>query len=227
MSVRAAGWRMGDWNENREHELLLGAKLQNGITMKLIWIILPLIILAVVMIVAYGWYVSLITKRNKAREALSGIDVQLRKRFDLIPNILKVASRFLQHERELMTQITELRARATQSYNPGDKESVSVHLEAAGALQPAMMRLFAVSENYPQLKSDQTMLTAQHTYTEVEGHIAAARRAYNATVTNLNNSVEIFPGSLIAAIAGVKTMPFYDEKEEAARQPVDASEFLS
>jgi len=178
------------------------------------------------LVVGYGWYASLIQKRNKAREALSGIDVQLRKRFDLIPNILKIASRFMQHERELMTQITDLRTQALQTYDRGNAESVSGHLQAAGALQPAMMKLFAVAENYPQLKSDQNMLTAQHTYTEVEGHIAAARRAYNAAVTSLNNSVEIFPGSLIAAIAGVKGMPFYEETEAAARQPVDAAEFL-
>jgi len=190
----------------------------------------PAIILIIVGVLAlfigYGWYASLIRKRNKAREALSGIDVQLRKRFDLVPNILKIANRFMQHERELMTQITDLRVKATQSYDPGDNESVAGHLQAAGALQPAMMRLFAVSENYPQLKSDQTMLEAQQTYTEVEGHIAAARRAYNAAVNSLNNSVEIFPGNLIAAIARVKGMPFYEETEAAARQSVDAAEFL-
>lgn len=190
----------------------------------------PVIILlavgTLILVVGYGWYASLIQKRNKAREALSGIDVQLRKRFDLIPNILKIASRFMQHERELMTQITDLRAQALQVYDKSSAESVSGHLQAAGALQPAMMKLFAVAENYPQLKSDQNMLAAQHTYSEVEGHIAASRRAYNATVTSLKNSVEIFPGSVIAAMAGIKTMPFYEETEAAARQPVDASEFL-
>jgi len=189
-------------------------------------IILLLAILTLTLIVAYGWYASLVRKRNQAREALSGIDVQLRKRFDLIPNILKIASRFMQHERELLTLITDLRAQALQAYDRGNTESVSDHLQSAGALQPAMLKLFAVAENYPQLKSDQNMLAAQHTYTEVEGHIAAARRAYNATVTSLNNSVEIFPGSLIAALAGVKGLPFYEESEAAARQPVDAAGFL-
>jgi len=189
------------------------------------WILL--IGIGLVLAIAYSWYASLVRKRNKAREALSGIDVQLRKRFDLIPNILKIAGRFLQHEKDLMSQITELRTRAMERYNPGDAESVSTHLQAAGALQPAMVRLFAVSENYPELKSNETMVTAQHTYTEVEGHIAAARRAYNASVTNLNNSVEIFPGNVIAAMAGIKSMPFYQETEEAARQPVDAGEYLT
>jgi LemA protein len=189
------------------------------------WIAITVVVLT--LITTYSWYASQIGKRNKAREALSGIDVQLRKRFDLIPNILKIASRFMQHETELMTQITNLRSQASQTYDRSNAESVSSHLQAAGALQPAMMKLFAIAENYPQLKSDQTMLTAQHTYAEVEGHIAAARRAYNAAVTSLNNSVEIFPGSLIAAIASIKAMPFYEETEAAARQPVDAAELLN
>jgi len=190
-----------------------------------IWIVL--VVAAVALIFGYTWYASLIRKRNRSREALSGIDVQLRKRFNLIPNILKIASRFMQHEKDLMAQITDLRVRAMQSYNPGDAESISSHLQTAGALQPAMMRLFAVAESYPDLKSNQAMLSAQHTYTEVEGHIAAARRAYNAAVTSLNNSVEIFPGSLIAAVAGVNSMPFYEETEEAALQPIDAGSFLN
>ena len=193
--------------------------------MTALWVILGIVVL--ILIVGYIWYAGLISKRNKAKEALSGIDVQLRKRFDLIPNILKIASRFLEHEKELLTNITDLRAKAMKDYNPGDPDAVKGHLEAAGALQPAMMRLFAVAENYPDLKSDTTMVRAQDTYTEVEGHIAAARRAYNAAVTSLNNSVEIFPGSVIARMANVQGMPFYEETEEAARQPVDASDFLN
>lgn len=193
--------------------------------MTALWVILGIIVL--LLVIGYIWYASLISKRNSAREALSGIDVQLRKRFDLIPNILKIASRFLEHEKELLTNITDLRAKAMKDYNPGDPDGVKNHLEAAGALQPAMMRLFAVAENYPDLKSDTTMVRAQDTYTEVEGHIAAARRAYNASVTSLNNAVEIFPGSMIARMAGVQGMPFYEETEEAARQPVDASDFLN
>ena len=193
--------------------------------MNALWVILAIV--ALILIVGYMWYAGLISKRNKARESLSGIDVQLRKRFDLIPNILKIASRFMEHEKELLTNITDLRTKAMQDYNPGDGDSVKGHLQAAGAIQPAMMKLFAVAENYPDLKSDATMVRAQDTYTEVEGHIAAARRAYNASVTNLNNAVEIFPGSMIARMANVQGMPFYEETEEAARQPVDAGDFLT
>ena len=87
------------------------------------------------------------------------------------------------------------------------------------------MRFFATAEAYPELRSAEAMTKAQDTYTEVEGHISAARRFYNAAVTDLNNAVEVFPGSVIAGMAGVKPMPFY-EVEEAARAPVNAGDYL-
>ena len=143
-----------------------------------------------------------------------------------MPNILKIASRFMEHEKELLGEITALRSRAMATYDPNNPEAVKSHLESAGAMAPAMARFFAVAENYPDLKSQEPMLRAQDSYTEVEAHIAAARRAYNAAVTQLNNAVEIFPGNLIAGIAGVQGMPFYEETEAAAREPVDADAFL-
>lgn len=193
--------------------------------MTAVWILIALAV--VLVLVVYGWYMALIKRRNRAREALSSIDVQLRKRADLVPNVLKIASRFMQHESELMTQLTELRASTVKDYDPKDPEAVKAHLESAGALSGAMMRLFAVAENYPELKSNETMITAQHTYTEVEGHIAASRRFYNAAVTELNNAVEIFPGTIIAGMANVQEMPFFEETDEAAKKPVDASDYLT
>jgi LemA protein len=193
--------------------------------MTAVWILIAIVL--IVLIAGYGWYMALIKRRNRAREALSSIDVQLRKRADLVPNVLKIASRFMQHERELMTELTELRASTMQGYDPKDPEAVKQHLQSADALKGAMMRLFAVAENYPQLKSNETMVTAQDTYSEVEGHIAAARRFYNAAVTELNNAVQIFPGSVIAGMANVQEMPFYEETDEAAKKPVDASDYLT
>jgi LemA protein len=181
---------------------------------------------AVVLIAIYVWYAGLVRKRNKAQQALSGIDIQLRKRFDLIPNVLKIASRFMKHERELLTEISKLRSRAMEGYDKLDPESVRQHLDAAAAAQPAITSIFASAEDYPELRSSETMLTAQQTYTEVEGHLAAARRTYNATVEQLNSSIQIFPGSLIAAMARIKVMPFYEEDTKAARQPVSASKYL-
>ena len=195
-----------------------------GQVMTGLYIIIAIVVLLLVL--AYGWYMALIKRRNKALEALSSIDVQLRKRFDLLPNVLKIASRFMEHEKELLNQLTAQRAAAMKEYQPTDPNQVKDHLQAAGALGGSMMRLFAVAENYPDLKSDATMVNAQDTASEVEANIAAARRFYNAAVTSLNNSVQIFPGSIIAGIARVKEMPFYEEEEEAAKAPVDASAYL-
>ncbi len=187
---------------------------------------LPLILtVAVPLVIAYAWYASLIGKRNKAREALSTIDVQLRQRFDLIPNILKIAQKFMDHEKDLMSEITAMRTAAQQGYDRNDTQAVKEHFATAEKLAGKMGALMVSVENYPTLKSDQTMLQAQQTYNEVEAQIVAARRFYNASVTDLNNAVQIFPGNIIARLAGVAEMPFY-EAEEAARAPVDAAQYL-
>lgn len=181
--------------------------------------------LGIVVIIAYLWYVSLIKKRNAGREALSGIDVQLKKRANLVPNILKIAKKFMEHEKSLLTDITALRAQVTAGYDLNDAEAIRLHLVAAEQLNSKMGQLMVNVENYPELKSDSTMLQAMQTYNEVEEHISAARRFYNAAVSELNTAVEIFPGSIIAAMANVRVMPFY-EADEAAKTPVDAADFL-
>lgn len=183
-------------------------------------------ILVLAIVGGYAWYAALITRRNRAREALSSIDVQLRKRHDLIPNVLKLARRFMTHERELLDSLTRLRAEAQAGYRPEVPEEVARHLAAEGALQAGLVRLFAVAENYPDLRSSETIITAQQAYEEVEGHIAAARRFYNAAVTRLNNAVEVFPGSVIAGIARVRPMPFFEIEDAAVRAPVDADAYL-
>ncbi|RED46157.1 LemA family protein [Aestuariispira insulae] len=184
-----------------------------------------MLVIGAVLVGGYIWYISLIGRRNKALEALSSIDVQLRKRHDLLPNILKLASRFMKHERELLDRLTALRAKAQQDYHPQDPDAVQNHLQSESELQSGILQFFAVAENYPELKSHETIVRAQDTFAEVEGHISAARRFYNSAVTDLNNAVQIFPGSMIATMTGVKTMPYF-EIEEAARKPVDASAYL-
>ncbi|QYJ78745.1 LemA family protein [Shewanella acanthi] len=181
--------------------------------------------LTLIFIVAYLWYVSLVKKRNTALEALAGIDVQLAKRADLVPNILKIAKRFMEHEKSLLTEITELRSQLTRSYNKIDPSAVKDHIAQAEQLNEKMATLMLSVENYPELKSDNTMLEAMQTYNEVEAHISAARRFYNSAVSELNTAVEIFPGSIIASIAKIKVMPFY-EVSEASKAPVDAGEYL-
>ncbi len=175
--------------------------------------------------VLYSWYVSIIARRNKALEALSGIDVQLKNRSDLIPNILKIAQRFMQHETQIFTEVTKLREALSQDYNKKNPDEVKQHLIASEELSQKMGSLMLRAESYPELKSSENMLHAQRSYNEVEAQIAAARRFYNSAVASLRNSIEIFPGNLVAALAGVKTMPLY-EADEASKAAVDASKFL-
>jgi len=188
-----------------------------------------LIVLLIVSLVLsgflYTWYIRIIGRRNQALQALSGIDVQLKQRWDLVPNILKLAARFMEHEKSLMSDITALRENAAPSYNPKDAEAVKHHLAASEALGQRMGQLMIKAENYPDMKSDQTMVQAMQTYNEVEAQIAAARRFYNASVTDLNNSVQIFPGNVIAKMAGIGEMPFY-ETDQVSRGSVNVDDFM-
>jgi LemA protein len=188
-----------------------------------------LIVLLIVSLVLsgflYTWYIRIIGRRNQALQALSGIDVQLKQRWDLVPNILKLAARFMEHEKSLMSDITALRENAAPSYNPKDSEAVKHHLAASEALGQRMGQLMIKAENYPDMKSDQTMVQAMQTYNEVEAQIAAARRFYNASVTDLNNSVQIFPGNVLAKMAGIAEMPFY-ETDQVSRGSVNVDDFM-
>ena len=183
------------------------------------------LILEVPVLILYFLYAGIIKNRNKAKEALSGVDVQLKKRSNLIPNILKIAKKFMEHEKSLMNEIVTLREQADKSYDEGDKEAVKEHLALSEQLAGKMSGFMVKVEAYPDLKSDASMLQAQKTYNEVEEQIAAARRFYNSAVNNLNNSVQIFPGSVIANMINISEMPFY-ETDEASKAPVDASGFL-
>ncbi|PKQ08080.1 MAG: LemA family protein [Alphaproteobacteria bacterium HGW-Alphaproteobacteria-11] len=186
-----------------------------------------LIVLGLVLGGGYAWYVALITRRNEVREAMGSIDVQLRKRFDLLPNIVALAQKFMTHEKELLEGLTALRAKVAEPYAREDPAAVAAHLDASRALEAGMMRLFAVAENYPELRSAETITRAQATFEEVEGNIAAARRFYNSAVTRLNNAVEVFPGSIVAGFAKVQSFPFYEVEDAAARQPVDVNKLMS
>ena len=184
-----------------------------------------LILLAALAAVAYFWYASMIGKRNNALSALSGIDIQLQKRSELIPNILTIAKKFMEHERALMEDITALRESAAQPYNAKDPHAVKDHLASAEQLQAKIGEFMIRVENYPELKSQDNMLQAQRTYNEVEEQLSAARRFYNSSVTALNNAVQIFPGNVIAGMAGVRPMPFY-EAPATVVEPVNAAEIL-
>jgi LemA protein len=182
-------------------------------------------ILFATIFIGYMLYVGLMTKRNQALEALSGIDVQLTMRSDLIPNILAIAKKYMAHEMALLTSVTELRAKADQPYDKANPAAVGEHLSIASQLSSQMGKLQVTMEAYPTVKADVQMTEAQRAYNEVESRISAARRAYNASVTALNNAAQIYPSSIIAYKLGIKEMPFF-EAEEASRAPVNAAEIL-
>lgn len=175
------------------------------------------------LIICYSAYVSVIQKKNKVQEAFSSIDVQLKKRYDLIPNILTMASKFMEHERNLFEEVTKLRTQAMSL--PADVSNMAKKLELDSQIKSLMGQIMVAVENYPQLKSDQTMVTAMQTYNEVEEHIAASRRFYNSAVLELNNAVEIFPTSIFAAMVGAQKQEFF-KTEEIERQVINAADFL-
>lgn len=185
--------------------------------------IIGLVIILAIIALLYYLYVKLIQKRNKVREAMGGIDVQLEKRYDLIPNILTIANRFMEHEKGLMEEITKLRTQAVAIRSTAETIGEKINLD--NTIAAKMGQLMVNVENYPQLKSDQTMVQAMQTYSEVEEHIAAARRFYNSAVNDLNNAVEIFPSSMIAGMLSIRTYPFFEAKEDA-KEPISASDYL-
>lgn len=179
--------------------------------------------LALIFILTYLWYVSLVKKHNTALEALSGIDQQLAKRADLVPNILKNTQGFMDHEKSLLAEIHALRTQLTRQYNKADPNAVKDHITQAEQLSDKMGALMQSVENYPELKSDNSMLDAMQSYSEGEAYISAARRFYNSAVSELNTAVEIFPGSIIATIAKIKVMPFYGISG-TTQAPIDAAD---
>ncbi len=186
---------------------------------------LALIIVIIALVIIYMWYAAIISKRNKMLEALSGVDIHLQKRSDLIPNILKIAKKFMEHETELFSEVVRLREKLSADYNKNNAAEVKEHLNISAQLSGTMGGFMAKLENYPELKSSQNMLQAQQTYNEIEAEISAARRFYNSAVNSLHNAIQIFPGNIIAMIAGVNIAPFY-KADESAKVAVDAAKFL-
>lgn len=181
------------------------------------------IIAIVALSIFYNMYVSVIKAKNKAKEAFSSIDVQLKKRYDLIPNILTIANKFMEHEKGLLEEITRLRALAMQVSN--DLSQTNTKFELERQIASKFGQIAVAMENYPDLKSDATMIEAMRAYQDTEEHIAAARRFYNSAVNELNNKVEIFPSSIIASMCRVKTQAFF-ETDEASKQNINANNFL-
>ena len=155
-------------------------------------------VILLLLILLYFLYARIIRNKNNVFEALAGIDVQLKNRSNLIPNVLTIAKKFMNHEKDLIENVTKLRTKENQSYDKTDPTSIKDHISAAATLGSELGKVMISVEAYPELKSNETMIQAQLTYNEVEAKIAAARRFYNSAVSQLNNSIEIFPGTFLA-----------------------------
>jgi LemA protein len=152
--------------------------------------------LVLVGIVGITMYNTLVRRRNMVDQAFSTIEVQLTQRWDLIPKLVETVKQYMGHERGLLEEIVRLRSQAVASRTPGDK------IAADNQLSRALGQLNVTMENYPQLRASENFVQLQRSLNEVEEQLAAARRSYNAAVTDYNNAVQTFPSSLIAGGTG-------------------------
>ncbi|WPZ34659.1 LemA family protein [Thalassobaculum sp. OXR-137] len=170
----------------------------------------------------YRTHRRIVVTGNEAEQALASVDVQLRKRHDLVPHVVATARKFMSHEAALLERITELRARAAEPYDKASAGEIAAHLDAERALHAEVRTLFSMAEGYPELKSDESMVRVQDTLEEVEGNIAAARRYYNMSVMHHRNAIETFPGNLLAGPMEVRPWPYF-ETESGTRGAVDVA----
>ncbi len=175
------------------------------------------IILAVIAVIVF-WaifiYNRLITLRNRSKEAWSDIDVQLKRRYNLIPNLVETVKGYAGHERELFEKVTEARTRAMGA------QTMEEHSKSENMLSSTLKSLFAVAENYPQLKAAANFLELQRELRDTEDKIQASRRFYNGNVRDLNIKIERFPEKIIASFFNFKKMDFFEIEEAGAREPV-------
>ena len=178
----------------------------------------PLTIILVVILVIALWLVAvfngLVKLRNRSDEAWSDIDVQLKRRYNLIPNLVNTVKGYAQHERELFEKVTQARTAAMGAQGVEERE------QAENALSGTLKSLFAVAENYPDLKANQNFLELQRELSDTENKIQAARRFYNGNVRDLNIKIEKFPNNVVAGMFGFKKKNFF-EVEEGEKAPVN------
>ncbi|WP_224961226.1 LemA family protein [Geomonas subterranea] len=176
--------------------------------------ILPVTLVAAFALVVIAMVNTLIRRKNEVAFAFSSIDAQLKKRYDLIPNLVAVAERYMGYEQGVLADITALRAKAAAG-----NLDIGEQVDIDNAMGKTLRTLFAVAENYPALQASGPFLHLQASLNEVEEQLAASRRAFNAAVTAYNNGCEMFPLNIIAGFMGYKQKPWFVIPEEE-RQPV-------
>lgn len=178
------------------------------------------IIIAVVVVVVLWLIVAfngLVRRRMHVREAWSDIDVQLKRRYDLIPNLVETVKGYAAHEKSVFENVTAARAKAMSAQSKDDKA------KSENALSNTLKTLFAVAENYPQLKANENFLALQNELTDTENKIQASRRFYNGNVMDYNTKIAVFPDNLIAGMFGFGKEEFFGTESETERQPVKVS----
>ena len=183
--------------------------------MTLGWIVLGLI--AVLVVWVWATYNGLVTLKTRTQEAWADIDTQLKRRFDLIPNLVATVQGYARHERELFEKVTQARANAMQASQGGDMNAIA---QSQLALGGALRGILAVAENYPELKASQNFLQLQDELSDTENKIQAARRFFNGNVRDYNIKLQVFPSNVIAGAFGFGVMKFFELEETAAREPV-------
>lgn len=178
-----------------------------------------LVVLGAIALVAFafvGMYNRLVQLRNRVDNAWHQVDVQLRRRYDLIPNLVETVKGYASHERELFEKVTQARAAAIAA------QSVKEQAEAENALTQTLKSLFAVAENYPELKASQNFMMLQEELAGTESKIAYARQFYNDSVMAYNTATQVFPSNIVASMFGFQPKEYF-EVEGEAREPVRVS----
>jgi len=179
-----------------------------------------MIVLLVVGIVLILMYNSLVSKKNQVENIFASVDTQLKKRYDLIPNLVASVSKYMEHEKSLLTEVTKLRAEANKP-NISDEHKIALDAKMTSALGSIMIAV----ENYPDLKANENVMHLQRSLNEVEEQIAASRRAYNQAVTDYNNAIEMLPTNFMASAMNYKRKEVF-EITEGERQNVNVKELF-
>ena len=179
-----------------------------------------MIVLLVVGIILILMYNSLVSKKNQVENIFASVDTQLKKRYDLIPNLVATVSKYMDHEKSLFTEVTKLRAEANKP-NISDEHKIALDAKMTSALGSIMIAV----ENYPDLKANENVMHLQRSLNEVEEQISASRRAYNQAVTDYNNAIEMIPTNFMASAMNYKRKEVF-EITEGERKNVNVKELF-
>jgi LemA protein len=201
--------------------LALGPEIIMTGLLTVLGILLVLVILVALWVM--GIYNRLVTLRNRFKNAFAQIDVQLKRRYDLIPNLVETAKGYLKHERETLEAVIQARNQAAQAAStaasdPGNPGAVQALAGAETALTGTLGRFFALSEAYPDLKANSNMMQLNEELTSTENKVSFARQAFNDAVTTFNTQREVFPNNIFAGMFGFKEADLFEVKDEAVKE---------